>query len=51
MGATLYAMERDVRAIAAGKAASSSISDALIELWYRTLYNGASRPSRRRARR
>ena len=51
MGATLYAMERDVRAIAAGKAASSSISDALIELWHRTLYNGASRPSRRRARR
>jgi TetR/AcrR family transcriptional regulator, ethionamide resistance regulator len=38
MGATLYAMERDVRAITAGHASSDAIADALVELWHRTLY-------------
>jgi AcrR family transcriptional regulator len=38
MGATLYGMERDVRAIVAGQSPSPSMADALIELWYRTLY-------------
>jgi len=38
MGATLYAVERDARAIATGKAPSDSIPNALIELWHRTLY-------------
>jgi AcrR family transcriptional regulator len=38
MGATLHAMEGDVRAIASGTTPSESIGDALIELWHRTLY-------------
>jgi len=38
MGATLYGMECDVRAIAAGHPPSDAIADALIELWHRTLY-------------
>lgn len=40
MGATLYGMERDVRAIAAGRPPSDAIANALIELWHRTLYEG-----------
>jgi TetR/AcrR family transcriptional regulator, ethionamide resistance regulator len=37
-GATQYAMERDVRAVARGEAPSGASGDALIELWHRTLY-------------
>jgi AcrR family transcriptional regulator len=39
MGATLYGMERDVRTIVAGQPPPPSMADALIELWYRTLYD------------
>jgi len=39
MGATLYTMERDVRAIATGHAPPETIATALIELWHRTLYD------------
>lgn len=38
MGATLHAMEHDVRRAAAGKRADGKLADALIELWFRTLY-------------
>jgi AcrR family transcriptional regulator len=38
MGATLYGMERDVRATASGQAATEDLPAALVELWYRTLY-------------
>jgi len=38
MGATLYGMERDVRAIASGQAPVDDLPTALVELWYRTLY-------------
>jgi AcrR family transcriptional regulator len=38
MGAAVFAMERDVRAIAAGEAPSDALALALIQLWYRTLY-------------
>lgn len=38
MGATLHGMEQDVRAIAEGRETSDDLRDALIELWYRTLY-------------
>ena len=38
MGATLYGMERDVRAIVAGQPPSPSMANALIEVWNRTLY-------------
>ncbi len=41
MGATLYAMERDIRTIAAGQPPADSIAGALVELWYRTLYGRA----------
>jgi AcrR family transcriptional regulator len=38
MGATLHAMEHDVRRVAAGRRADAKLADALIDLWYRTLY-------------
>ena len=40
MGATLHAMEHDVRRTATGKRADAKLGDALIDLWYRTLYAG-----------
>jgi AcrR family transcriptional regulator len=38
MGAALYSMERDVRAILAGQPPSKTLLTALVELWHRTLY-------------
>ncbi|HTQ19848.1 TetR/AcrR family transcriptional regulator [Mycobacterium sp.] len=38
MGATLYGIERDVRAIVAGQPPSDSLAGALEELWHRSLY-------------
>lgn len=38
MGATLHAMEHDVRRVAAGRRPDAKLGDALIELWFRTLY-------------
>jgi TetR/AcrR family transcriptional regulator, ethionamide resistance regulator len=38
MGATLHSMEHDVRAIAAGREPAADLPDALVELWFRTLY-------------
>jgi len=38
MGATLQSMERDVRAVVEGRAMAHDLWEALIELWYRTLY-------------
>lgn len=40
MGATLSAMEQDVRRIAGGTEPSDAIAGALVELWFRTLYAG-----------
>lgn len=39
MGATLYGMERDVRAITDGQRPATSIANALIDRWHRTLYD------------
>jgi AcrR family transcriptional regulator len=38
MGAALYGMERDVRAVASGEPPSEPLAPALIELWHRALY-------------
>jgi AcrR family transcriptional regulator len=38
MGAALYGMERDVRAILAGQAPDETLIAALVELWHRTIY-------------
>jgi AcrR family transcriptional regulator len=38
MGATLHAMEHEVRLVTAGRRPRKAVPDALIELWYRTLY-------------
>lgn len=38
MGATLHAMEHDVRQVTLGQEPSEAITHALIELWHRTLY-------------
>jgi AcrR family transcriptional regulator len=38
IGAVAYAMERDVRAISAGNAPPEGLTAALIQLWYRTIY-------------
>ena len=38
MGATLSAMEHEVRQVAGGQRPRKALSDALIDLWYRTLY-------------
>jgi AcrR family transcriptional regulator len=42
MGAALYSMERDVRAILAGQDPSTALLTSLVELWYRTLYESHS---------
>jgi AcrR family transcriptional regulator len=38
MGATVHAMEREVRSVVQGGQGSDGSGEALIELWYRTLY-------------
>jgi AcrR family transcriptional regulator len=38
MGATLRAMEAEVRQVAAGRRPTRALNDALIDLWFRTLY-------------
>lgn len=38
MGATLHAMEHDVRRVTQRQNSSDAVADALVELWYRTLY-------------
>ncbi|WP_019873782.1 TetR/AcrR family transcriptional regulator [Sporichthya polymorpha] len=45
MGATLSAMEHEVRAVTAGQKPRRALLDALVDLWFRTLYAPTSSAS------